>query len=97
MSSFDIDTFRARIGTTFRVAAPDHDAAVDIQLTEVADLAPGAVSMLFAGPADPVLSQATRELTTTDGDTVLLFLVPLGPGESAPMTYEAIINNVPDE
>ncbi len=95
MDGFSIDSFRSRIGATFDVAVSGGGRLVTIELTEVSELTSHAFSFLFSGPAEPVLAQATYALTDVDGAATSLFIVPLGPGATAPMVYEAVINNAP--
>ncbi|MFT7326083.1 MAG: hypothetical protein ACI88S_000494 [Ilumatobacter sp.] len=95
MSGFSVESFRSRVGKTFDVGLPAGATEVTVELTEVRDLAPGAASILFSGPADPVLLQGTYELRDADGETESMFIVPLGPRADEPMIYEAVINNQP--
>ncbi|MBU2698244.1 MULTISPECIES: DUF6916 family protein [Pimelobacter] len=95
---FDADDFSALVGDPFEVALPD-GAAFALALDEVAvrDVAGGAgpdgaqrrqFSLLFTGPATPVLEQATWTVRHAGLGETALFLVPLGPSGDR-MRYEA--------
>lgn len=95
---FDADDFSALVGDPFEVALPD-GAALALALDEVAvrDAAGGTgpdgaerrqFSLLFSGPATPVLEQATWTVRHAGLGELALFLVPLGP-RTERMRYEA--------
>jgi uncharacterized protein DUF6916 len=91
--------FVDRVSETFEVRG-DSVAAVTLTLAEtsVSD-APGGTgpdgterrqfSLLFRGPADPILPQRTHRLEHADLGALDIFLVPLGP-DSEGMRYEAV-------
>jgi hypothetical protein len=91
------DDFGDRVGEQFEVATAD--GALLIELIEVtgSDVAGGTgpdgvqraqFSLVFRGPADPVLSQGTVALTHAAMGELVLFLVPLG-SDATGMRYEA--------
>jgi len=92
------DDFSGRVGESFEVTVRD-SAALALELAETR-LGPDLggrgpegqerqqFSLIFTGPATPVLPQATYELDHAELGRLLIFLVPLGPREGR-MRYEA--------
>jgi hypothetical protein len=92
------DDFADRVGERFDVAVTDGEA-LRMELVEVTESSeaggPGPAgeqrrqfSLVFRGPAAPVLAQGSHRLTHDDLDDLELFLVPLGP-DAEGMRYEA--------
>ncbi len=84
-------------GTTFRVDV-GADAAADFELVEVRALRPDAskpngrpFSLLFHGPADPVLPQKIYQMEHERLGALALFVVPVGRDATA-VKYETIFN-----
>ena len=96
--SLDILTaadFRAVLGSKFRLSA--QAVSMEVTLAEVAEAkkSPSAAfrasfSVLFHGALTPVLPQGIYRLEHDRLGALDLFLVPVGPVESAVMAYEAI-------
>lgn len=95
---FTYDDFADRVGQEFRLRLPEGDDLA-LVLTEVtAGTHPGGTgpdgvsrtqfSLLFRGPAEPVLAQGTWALDHETMGTLALFLVPIRPDVEGPR-YEA--------
>jgi hypothetical protein len=86
--------FEALRGRTLRISA--NGETMDIVIAELnAVTGPqrpgGAFSVVFRGPRQPVVEQATHRIEVDGAPAMELFLVPLGPdGEG--MLYEAVFN-----
>jgi hypothetical protein len=91
MDDTTIDTLRRGVGTILHVEEGD----IDVELTEFSELRPNAYSVLFEGPAEPVLRQSTYTFRTDGDATLKIFIVPLGPGASGAMVYEAVFTATP--
>ena len=95
LSTFTHDTFAGLVGERFAVPA----AALELVLTEAEELGgpPGAArptggfSLVFQGPPDPVLDQATYALEHEGLGEFPLFLVPIGRTGDRTL-YQAIFN-----
>lgn len=92
------DAFAPHVGTGFRLAR-EGDEAIDVRLADVRALGrqPGAPReepfiLVFTGPADPILPQATYALEHAELGTLELFLVPVGRGADGHVAYEAVFN-----
>lgn len=92
------EDFDGRIGEHFDAAAGD-GVPIALELVEVETSSePGGrgpdgqerlqFSLLFRGPATPVLAQGTYQIEHVDFEDLALFLVPLGPDAEGPR-YEA--------
>lgn len=104
LSELSVDTFSGHLGEPFRVASAA-DTAIEppaagltFELIEAvslgAPMAPGMrtpFSLLFRGPAQPILPQAIHRLTHEQLGSLDLFLVPLGPDRDG-ARYEAIFS-----
>ena len=94
-----VSRFRECLGTTFRLRS--EAGQVDLELIEASSLGvearePGtsnrqAFSILFRGPAEPVLPQQIHALEHAALGRLDLFLVPIGP-DAKGMRYEAVFN-----
>lgn len=93
LASVTIETFRDRLNDTFR--ATGSGQSFDLILMEVADLGDGysrrAFSLLFAGPASPLMPQAIYRFENAVTGVLEFFLVPLGP-KNGIFRYEAAFN-----
>ena len=92
------DLFAGRVGEPFEVGA-DGVPAVTMELADAVEgTEPGGpgpdggqrrqFSLVFRGPAGPVLPQATYRLDHAELGELELFLVPIGP-DAGGMRYEA--------
>jgi hypothetical protein len=82
------------IGTTFRVNAVDADGTditVELALTEADGPAGHHFSLVFTGPADPILTQGTRRFVADEIEPLDIFVTPLGTDGTA-TRYEAVFN-----
>ena len=92
-----IDHFSKRVNETFALHIEGMDAFT-LELIEVSPLgsAPAdtmlrrAFSVIFRGPAEPVLLQQIYHLTHAEMDDLTLFLVPIGPDRTGGIRYEAV-------
>ncbi len=97
---FTLETFSGRIGERFRIDA-DESGVLEAELVEATAPAgaagspsgrPGGrnpFSLVFRGPAEPVLPQRTYRFEHETLGALDLFIVPIGPDESG-MQYEAV-------
>ena len=103
LQHFTVATFAEHLGETFRVYLDAGDAThcLEIALIEATDLsargrqqAPDSgqrapFSIVFRGPATPILPQRIYRVEQPAIGTFDLFLVPIGPDEGG-MQYEAV-------
>ena len=93
-----VDLFSGRVGESFEVRTDGGDP-LPVELVEATESAlpggsgPGGqqrrqFSLVFRGPAGPVLPQDTYRLDHDELGELDLFLVPIGP-DAAGMRYEA--------
>ena len=92
------DDFSGRVGEPFEMKVDDgHPLTLALAETSVGTELGGPgpedqerlqFSLVFSGPATPVLPQGTHELHHPELGELSLFLVPLGPQDGA-MRYEA--------
>lgn len=93
MSALTLETFIPAVGEAFTVGG-DGGAKVEFLLVEATpkDVGPHAprpaFSLLFQGPADPFLPQATYRFEHGSLGVMEIFVVPLGRDEHG-TTYEA--------
>lgn len=95
---FTYDDFADRVGEQFRVGLDDgHELVLVLAGVTVSAEAGGSgpdgatrqqFSLLFRGPAQPVLTQATWDLQHDEIGGLALFLVPLAP-DAEGARYEA--------
>jgi hypothetical protein len=87
-------TFEPHVGDTFTLAAvPEPLALVLESVTTLADRPGGRdpFSLLFRGPAEPLLAQSIRRLEHAELGVLEIFLVPLTP-DAGGSRYEAIFS-----
>ncbi|MEA2447552.1 MAG: hypothetical protein QOK47_1189 [Actinomycetota bacterium] len=97
MENPERDDYRALIGEVFSIAFTD--ASIQLELASVDDIPysggaerPAPFSLTFLGPVEPVVLQATYEMTRGD-ERYVIFIVPIGPDpQTKRMQYEAIFN-----
>jgi hypothetical protein len=93
MTELTLESFSPAVGETFRVGG-EGGAIVDLLLVEATakDAGPHAprppFSLLFHGPSDPLLPQATYRFEHGSLGVMEIFIVPLGCDEYG-ATYEA--------
>jgi Domain of unknown function (DUF6916) len=91
IETLTIDSLRPRLNESFRLLASN--VSLDLRLIEVQDLGDGvhrrAFSLIFSGPAESAVPQATYRLDNPATGPLDIFLVPLGP-EKGVFRYEAI-------
>lgn len=93
MTTLTLETFTPAVGETFKVGG-EGGATIDLLLVEATskDAGPHAprppFSLLFQGPADPLLPQATYRFEHGSLGVMEIFIVPLGRDEYG-ATYEA--------
>lgn len=96
------DSFAGHVGSRFRILIEGREP-LELELYEVAryeenpDYAARKkpFSLLFSGPLEPILPQATYALEHGTLDRMEIFLVPIGPDPSrkqSGMRYEAAFN-----
>lgn len=94
----DLAGASARLGETFRIHVDD-GTVIDLELVDVerARSSPSGVpsdssfSMLFRGPADPLLNQGMIPLHNDTWGTCEIFLVPVSQEQSGTV-YEAVFS-----
>ena len=93
------DDLDSVVGDSFTVSV---EPTCDLVLHEVSVLQSGpegldqsrSFSVLFRGPSEPALQQATYVLNHTELGDLTLFLVPIAADETS-RTYEVIFNRLP--
>lgn len=91
-----LETFRPAVGQPFTVG-DEGGAEVELILAEAAEAdarphAPGpSFSLLFHGPADPFMPQATYRFVHASLGAMEIFIVPLGRDEHSTV-YEAVFS-----
>jgi len=95
LAALTADDFAPLVGDRFRLAAPD-GRAVDVTLraatSEPAAAAPGArgpFSVMFGGPAAPIVPQGIQRLHHPALGELELFLVPVTP-DACGARYQAV-------
>lgn len=98
LEKLTIGDFKGRVGETFRIA--DAKGDIELVLSEATDLSPRTAapgsrrapfSLVFRGPAKPLLPQRTYPLENEALGRLEIFIVPIGPDEKG-MRYEAVFN-----
>lgn len=94
LEDLQLTSFEAHVGSGFRLSGTDIEltlkeaVAVGAPNTNIGDnIREQAFSLLFDGPRDPMLEQQTYELEHAEMGKLVLFLVPVGPGE-----YESVFS-----
>lgn len=89
-----LEAFRPAVGQAFTVS-DEGGAKVELILAEAAEVGAGphapAFSLLFHGPADPLMPQATYRFEHGSLGTMEIFIVPLGRDEHSAV-YEAVFS-----
>jgi hypothetical protein len=96
LQTYTMDTFRPRIGETFRIIVDD-TWELPVALTSVDPWGPEAgrgrdrapFSLIFHGAKDSFLPQRTYRMENSSMEPMELFLVAIGPDERG-MRYEAV-------
>lgn len=98
LDAWAVNDFQPLVGSAFEVVL-DNAETVSLTLVDVRALAPATeqrrapFSLLFHGPAQPILAQQTLSLQHATLGTVSIFVVPLGLATNDSVTharYEAI-------
>jgi hypothetical protein len=91
------ESFEKHLGEKFRVVAEEVEG-LELELIEASPIKtqqPGATrppfSLVFRGPAEPVMNQQIVPLEHDTMGRLDIFLVPIGPDEQG-MQYEAIFS-----
>jgi hypothetical protein len=91
------ETFERLLNTTFRVMDKSTPTVVDVQLVEVSEGRSASdfeqFSILFHGPAEPVLPQRTYSVQHAELGDFDLFLVPVAASQSR-AEYEAVFSRM---
>lgn len=98
LSDVDLASATARLGEEFRIHVDD-GTVIELELVEVerAKVSPSGTpsdssfSMLFRGPADPLLNQGLLPLRNDTWGTCEIFLVPVNQDGSGTY-YEAVFS-----
>jgi hypothetical protein len=97
VESFTVDTFAGRIGERFLVRL-EPDETTELELVEASGVGPPPqsgqrtpFSLVFRGPADPVLPQRIYEFAHDELGALEIFIVPIGHDESG-TSYEAVFS-----
>jgi hypothetical protein len=91
MRPLTLEDFSGRVGTTYEVLVDG--APLPLRLDEAEPLSDsgrtgGSFRLMFRGPGDPVLPQATYQFRR-DADLCEIFVVPVGRGPDG-IAYEAV-------
>ena len=79
VASFTCESFRPYVGQRFEVADPSVELVLATTVPKGQGARDGgAFSVYFHGPAEPLLPQATYELSHADAGEFAVFLVPVG-------------------
>lgn len=92
------ETFAPYLSQGFRLES--ERGSLELELVEAKSLASGSpdperrepFSLLFRGPAEPVLPQSIRRLEHAELGSLEFFLVPVGPDGAGRMLYEAVFS-----
>ena len=89
------DQFTQHLKSTFRISSESSPTVLDVQLTEVCEGRSTEsfeqFSMLFTGPTEPLLKQATYRLEHPAMGSFDLFIVPISSDEGGTV-YEAVFS-----
>ncbi len=92
LETLTIDSFKPLVDSAFEVAI-NETRSLQFVLTSVKELAPAteqrraAFSLIFHGPAEPILAQQIVPLQSAALGTLSLFMVPLGVEQTAAGGY----------
>lgn len=93
LERFTLDTFAGRLGETFVLRADPEELRLELVEAEGSGhTTPGgrdAFSIVFRGPVEPLLPQATYPIEHEELGAFDLFLVPIGR-DDAGVRYEAV-------
>lgn len=92
VDTLTIETFSPQVGTRFTLTAEDLDLELALERIDPLGQAVrdgGAFSLVFLGPAEPVLPQRIYRLDHPATGALELFLVPVGAADTG-MRYEAV-------
>jgi hypothetical protein len=88
-----LETFAPLAGSAFSVGAGGHGVSLELvevnALRSLGDVPRAPFSLLFAGPQEPLLPQATYTLTHAQLGDVDIFIVPVSQ-DAGGVRYEAI-------
>ena len=84
------ERWRELVGTVFAVSAAERMGTVEVTLVDIDARSEVSYSLLFDGPPEPILPQATYEVRSTT-EAMALFLVPIGAHVDG-AHYEAVFN-----
>lgn len=94
VGEFTVETFASRVGERFRIRLDSGDS-LKTTLVEARELGPALVaggrvpfSLLFLGPAEPVLPQRIYRVEHDELGAFEIFIVPIGRDEAG-TSYEA--------
>ncbi len=95
LEKLKVEDFAGRVGERFRLD-PGEGPTLDLELTEARGMPGGSdrrqpFSLVFRGPAEPLLAQRIWRLEHTDLGALDIFLVPIG-GDEKGMRYEAVFS-----
>lgn len=97
LESFTVETFRAHLGSTFRIYVDARDS-LEVELLSATELDERSsaqagrrrpFSIVFRGPGDLLFPQRIYRIEHGQIGSFELFLVPIGPDEKG-LRYEAI-------
>lgn len=97
LDQLTIDHFSKHVSESFTLCIEGMDSFT-LELIEVSPLGSTpenstmrqAFSVIFRGPAQPILIQQIYSVTHKDMGELTLFLVPLGPDRTGGVRYEAV-------
>ena len=95
LETFTLQTFVPCVRTSFRVQIAA-DRAVDLVLTEASSPSPtgNPFSLIFSGPRDPLLAQATHPFEHASLGRFDMFICPIGQNAES-TTYQAVFHRLP--
>ena len=97
LEGFSLETFTPLVGQVF-VVRIDESSSMELTLSEATPFGGDSAtreglrapfSLVFTGPLQPVLAQATIPLEHPSLGSIHIFLVPIGPHDGL-MRYEAV-------
>ena len=93
----DLASFQPLVGQTFGVEITG-ESSIQLTLTEAnlgpwqpPEGSPSAFELMFRGPSDPILPQATYRLTHPELGSLDIFIVPIAHSDER-TTYQAVFN-----